>query len=88
MAEFAYNNAKNISTDHITFKLNCSYHSYIPYEKNIDLCSWSETAEKLLVELPKLMSICHDNLYHAPELQKQPHNRNTKLKRYALSNEA
>ena len=26
MAEFAYNNAKNASTGHILFKLNCEYH--------------------------------------------------------------
>ena len=39
MVEFAYNNAKNVSTGHTSFELNCKYHSCIIYEKNLDLRS-------------------------------------------------
>ncbi len=39
MAEFAYNNAKNASTSHTPFKLNCEYHTRASYEKDIDPCS-------------------------------------------------
>ena len=84
-AKFAYNNAKNASTGHISFELNYAYHSYLFYKEDIDLCSKLKLAEKLLNELQKLMSICYKNLYHAQKLQKQVHNRSTKLKSYDSS---
>ena len=34
MAEFSYNNAKNISTGHTSFELNYRYHPCIFYEEN------------------------------------------------------
>ena len=36
MAEFAYNNMKNVSTDHISFELNCGYHPPTSYKEDID----------------------------------------------------
>ena len=50
MAEFAYNNAKNASTDHTPFKLNCGYHPYV-FEEDINLCSWSKMAKELSSKL-------------------------------------
>ena len=34
MAEFAYNNAKNSSTGHTPFELNCSYHCCVSFKEN------------------------------------------------------
>ncbi len=36
MAEFAYNNAKNVSTDHTPFELNCGFHPRASYERDVD----------------------------------------------------
>ena len=36
MAEFAYNNAKNASTGHTPFELNCSYYPRMSYKKDVD----------------------------------------------------
>ena len=65
MAKFAYNNAKNASTDHTPFKLNCSYHPRVSFKEDINSCSRSKTANELLAELQKLMTIWLENLYHA-----------------------
>ena len=86
MAEFAYNNAKNASTGHTLLKLNCGYYPCVFFEEHTNLCSQSKTADKLLVELLKLITVCQENLYHAQELQKQTHNNGVKPKRYAPGN--
>ena len=62
MAEFAYNNAKNTSTDYILFELICDFHSKISYEENVNLRSMSKTVDQLAFELQTLMSICRKNL--------------------------
>ena len=36
MAEFAYNNAKNASTGHTPFELNCGFHPRMLYEEDVD----------------------------------------------------
>ena len=51
MAEFAYNNTKNVSIDHIFFKLNCGYHPCVSYKKDLDPHSKSKIAEKLSFKL-------------------------------------
>ena len=51
MAEFAYNNAKNASTEFTLFKLNCGYHPRVFYKENLDPYSQSKTAEKISSEL-------------------------------------
>ena len=35
MAKFAYNNAKNASTGHTPFELNCGYHLQMSYKKKL-----------------------------------------------------
>ena len=70
MAEFAYNNAKNASTGHTPFKLNCGYHPRMSYKEDVDSRSQSKSADELLVELRELMIVYQENLHHAQELQK------------------
>ena len=84
MAEFAYNNAKNASTGHISFELNCGYHSWMSYEEDVDLRSQSKSADELLAELRELMIVCQENLHHAQELQKRAHDKGVKSRSYAL----
>ena len=68
IAEFAYNNAKNASTGHTSFELNCGFYSRVFFENNVNLCSRSCFANELAKELKKLMDICQQNLFHAQEL--------------------
>ncbi len=72
MAEFAYNNAKNASTGHTPFELNCGYHPRLSFEEDIDPHSRFRSANKLVKELRELMEVCCQNLLHAQELQKEP----------------
>ena len=65
MTKFVYNNAKNASTSHISFKFNYNYYLHISYEENIDPCSKSKLADELLSEFQKFMSIYCKNLYYA-----------------------
>ena len=78
IAEFAYNNAKNASTGHILFELNCRYHPCVSYKKDLDPRSKSKIAEELSFKLQNLMAICPQNLYYVQELQKQAHNKSVK----------
>ena len=70
IAEFAYNNVKNVSTGHMPFKLNYVYYPCMSYEKDIDPCFGSKTVEELLGKLQELISTCCENLNDAQELQK------------------
>ena len=83
MAEFAYNNAKNASTDHTPFELNCGYHLWMSYEEEVNPRSKSKSADELLAELRELMFVCRENLHHAQELQKQAHNKGVKPRSYS-----
>ena len=85
MAEFAYNNAKNASISHTSFKLNCGYYLRVSYEKNLNPRSKSKTAEELSSKLRNLIAVCQQNLYHTQELQKQVHDKGVKPQSYALS---
>ena len=60
MTEFAYKNAKNVSTSYTPFKLNCVYYPHIFYkeEETPDPYSKLKTAEKLSSDLRELMIIC------------------------------
>ncbi len=62
MAKFAYNNAKNASTNHTPFKLNCDYHPQASYEEYIDPCSQSKSADEIATALRKLMIVCREKL--------------------------
>ncbi len=68
MAEFAYNNAKNASTGHTPFKLNCGYYPKVFFEKDVDPRLRSCFANELAEELRELMEIYCQNLLHAQEL--------------------
>ena len=87
MAKFVYNNAKNASTDHTPFELNCKYHLRVFYKEDIDPYSKSKLADKLSAKLKELMTICQKNLDHAQKLQKQTYNRGVKPQSYAPGNE-
>ena len=78
MTEFAYNNAKNTNTSHISSKLNCGYHLCVFYKKDLNLYSKSKTMKNLSFKLQNLIYICYHKLYHAKELQKYIHNKNIK----------
>ena len=82
MADFAYNNAKNLSTGHTPFELNYGYYPCVSFEEDTNPRSQSKSADKLLVELQNQMTIYQKNLYHAQKLQKQAHNRGVKPKSY------
>ena len=82
MAEFAYNNAKNASTGHTSFELNCDYHPHISFEENINPCSQSKTADKLSAEPQKLMIVCWKNLHHTQEHHKRAYNKSVKPRSY------
>ena len=82
MAEFVYNNAKNASTSHMSFKLNCGYHLCVLFKEDTNFCSRSKTADKLFAKLQKLITVCRKNLHHAQELQKRAHNKGVRPKSY------
>ncbi len=84
MAEFAYNNAKNTSTGHTPFELNCGYHSRVSFKEDVDPRSKSRSANELAEELRELMEVCCQNLFHAQELQKRAHDKGVKSRSYAL----
>ena len=86
MAEFAYNNAKNASSGHMPLKLNYGYQLWMFYKKNINLCSKSKSAEKLLAKLREQMIVCQKNLYYAPKLQKRAYNKGVKPRSYVSNN--
>ena len=68
MVEFAYNNAKNATTGHTPFELNCGFHSQVSFKDDVDPRSKSRLANKLAKELRELMNICQENLLHVQEL--------------------
>ena len=84
MAEFAYNNAKNASTGHTPFELNCGYHPRVSYKENVDSRSQSKSADELSAELRELIIVCWENLHYAQELQKRAHDKGVKPRNYAL----
>ncbi len=70
MAEFAYNYAKNASTGHTPFELNCGYYLRASYEEDVDPRSKSKSTDELATELRELMTVYRKNLQHTQELQK------------------
>ena len=86
MAEFAYNNAKNASTNHMPFEFNCDYYPRMSYEENVDLRSQSKSADKLSAELKELLILCRENLHHVQELQKRGYNKGVKPRSYVPGN--
>ena len=84
MAKFAYNNTKNASTGHTPFDLNCSYHPWMSYKKDVKPHFQSKLANKLSAKLRELMIVCQENLHHAQKLQKWAHNKGVKPRSYAF----
>ena len=78
IAEFAYNNAKNVSTGHTSFKFNCGFHPQVSFENKVDSYSRSCYPNKLAKELRNLMDIYQQNLFHAQKLQKKAYNKSVK----------
>ena len=85
MAEFAYNNAKNVSSGHTLFKLNCEYHLWMSYKDNVDPRSKYKWADKLSTKLRELVIVYKENLYYAQKLQKRAYDKDVKPKSYAPS---
>ncbi len=83
MAEFAYYNAKNASTGHTPFELNCGYHPRVSFEEDVDPRSRSCSANELAKELRELMEVYCQNLLHVQELQKRAHDTRVKSRSYA-----
>ena len=84
IAEFTYNNSKNVSTGDLPFGLNCGYHPWILYKEEVDPHSQSQLADELSEELRELIVVCCKNLHHAQELQKRAHNKGVKPQSYVL----
>ena len=84
IAEFTYNNAKNASTSHTPFKLNCSYYPRVFFEEDVGFYSRSRFANKLAKELSKLMEVCCQNLLHIQKLLKRAHDQGVKSRSYPL----
>ena len=82
ITEFAYNNAKNASTNYMPFKLNCGYHFRMSYKEKVNSRSKSKSVDELSAKLRELMIVCQENLYHAQELQKRAHNKVVKPRSY------
>ena len=57
MAEFMYNDAKNASTGHTLFELNCGYHSCVSFEEDTNPCSRSKMAKELSSKLRELITV-------------------------------
>ncbi len=82
MAEFAYNNAKNASTSHTPFELNCGFHPQASYKKDVNPCFQSKLIDELVTKLRELIAVCSENLKHAQELQKRYHDKYAKSRSY------
>ena len=85
MAEFVYNNAKNASTGHTQFELNCGYHPRVSFEEDVDPHLRSRYANKLAEKLRELIEDCYQNLFHVQELQKKAHDKRVRSRSYASS---
>ena len=57
MMEFAYNNTKNTSTGHMLFEFDRSYYPQMSYKEEVNPHSQFKSADKLSVELRKLMIV-------------------------------
>ena len=84
MAEFAYNNFKNASIDHILFELNCSYYPWVSFKNKFNVRSRSSSANGLVTKLKKLINICYQNFLYAHDFQKQAYNKRVKSQSYIL----
>ncbi len=82
MAEFAYNNTKNVSTGHTLFEHNCGFHPRASYKEDVNPRSQLKSADELVIKLRELMAVCRENLHHAQKLQKRYYNKHAKPRSY------
>ena len=66
-------------------KLNYKYYQCIFYKENIDPNSKSKVVDELTKKLKNLIAVYRVYLQHTQEMQKQAHDKETKLKSYARS---
>ncbi len=65
IAEFAFNNTKNVSTGHTPLELNCGYHLRVSFEEDVNSRLKSRFTNRLAEELRELMEVCCQNFLHA-----------------------
>ena len=53
MAEFAYNNAINASTDYTSFELNCGYYPWVFFQKKSQSLLIVKNRGKTILQAPK-----------------------------------
>ena len=82
MAKFVYNNARNASTGHTPFELNCGYYPRVSFKENVDPHLKFRSADELAGKLRELMEVCCQILLHAQELQKKTHDKAVKNRSY------
>ena len=70
---------------HMPFKLNYGYHSHDSLKDKYDICFKSSLVKGLAVKLRELINICHQNLLHAQDLQKQAYIKGVKPWSYVSS---
>ncbi len=68
IVKFVYNNAMNVSTSYMPFKLNYNYHFYVSYKEDVDPHSTLESAEELLTEPRMLITMCWEIVHHDQKL--------------------
>lgn len=73
MADLTYKKAKNISINHILFKLNYIFHPWVLFKKNINLYYKSHIANNQVIKLMKEIQFCYKNLIYMQKLQKRAH---------------
>lgn len=82
MVELVYNNAKNTSTSHISFKFNYSYYLYLFFENKEKSCSKSCSTNKLAKKLKSLIAIFQQNLFYIQKPQKRVYDKEIKPRSY------
>lgn len=70
MDKFVYNNGKDASIGHKSFKLNCGFHIRVFYEENINFYLKSKAIDKLAAMLKAVISVYKKNFYLTQKLQK------------------
>lgn len=66
MANFVYNNTKNVNRNYILFKHNCKYHPKVFFENKVNLYLRSSYfINKLAKKVRELIEICYQNLLYA-----------------------
>ncbi len=57
MAEFVFNNARNVNTGQMPFELNCGFHTWASYEKDVDPRSKLKAADELATKQKELTTV-------------------------------